>query len=265
MRSLFNRFKVVGGYFAERREADRFQPEGWETAEGRALLNQYRADGVGRGAADLNSRPPAAALNGRAGPLNGRAGPLNGRAAELDRRPPAAGHAGWMPPAVPEGRVFEGEITGQIPKAELAAPNPAPTAAGRGVARVGPPAAEALQPPAPARHRSHEVAGETDHRPRHDGTQEPVGAGFLLSRAPTTRHGEPLALESAKVMTITNIVRAPDGSRVAGAIVTISLFADRAAPGFRPESTIDGVARIITPEEGEQIAGWTADGQDPAD
>ena len=48
MRSLRGRIKAVGTYLAERREADRFQPEGWETAEGRAILSQYRAEMNGK-------------------------------------------------------------------------------------------------------------------------------------------------------------------------------------------------------------------------
>jgi hypothetical protein len=195
MPSLFRRAKAVGNYIAERREADRYQPEGWETAEGRALLSQYRAEATGRA-------------------------PVSRGVARVVHRAP-----------------------GGVPANEIARRT-----------------AEDI-----SRHGSIEVAVDTDHRPRHDGTQAQVGSGYLLTRSPTSRHGAAAEPDMPRVLTV-NIVRAPDGSPLAGAIVTIALFADCAREGLLPESTIDGpgstidgVARIITPEEGELIAGWTPD------
>lgn len=198
MRSLRRRAKAVGTYFAERREADRFQPEGWETAEGRALLSQYRAE--------MNGKTPAADLTG--------------------------------------------ETTCPIPT-------------GRGVARVPPNATPSTdvvrrsprEVARRARHSSEVVAAETYHRPRHDGSQSPVDESYMLSRPPTTRHGTPTAAETARVLTITNIVRGPDGDPLAGAIVTISLIADCTVPGLQPNTTIEGVARIVSAEEGT----WSAE------
>jgi hypothetical protein len=192
--------KAVGTYFAERREADRFQPEGWETAEGRALLSQYRAE--------MNGKTPAADLTG--------------------------------------------ETTSPIPT-------------GRGVARVPPSTELARRSPMEvarrARHSSDDVAAETYHRPRHDGTQSQVDESYMLSRPPTTRHGAPAAAETARVLTITNVVRGPDGDPLAGAIVTISLVADRTVPGLEPNATIEGVARIVSAEEGTWSAEETAGSQ----
>jgi hypothetical protein len=213
LRSLRKRAKAVSTYIAERREADRFQPEGWETAEGRALLSQYRAE--------ITGKTPAADLTGETTvPLPETTVPLPG-------------------------------TTGRLP-------------AGRGVARV-PPSTEVVRrssmevsrhpSAAVARHSSEEVAAETYHRPRHDGTQPEVEPSYLLSRPPATRHGTPAAAETCRVLTITNIVRGPDGDPLAGAIVTISLIADSTVPGLQPNAIIDGVARIVTAEEG----GWNVE------
>jgi hypothetical protein len=175
MRSLRGRIKAVGTYLAERREADRFQPEGWETAEGRAILSQYRAE-----------------MNGK--PVNG--GLAHGEPVNLE------------------------------------------------VAHCTP---HTLDPR--PRHASDDVAVNTGHRPRHDGTQSQVGSSYLLTRPPTTRHGVPdepvpAGAETARVLTITNVIHGPDGDPLAGAIVTISLIADH-VPGFPQSATIDGVARIV--------------------
>jgi hypothetical protein len=351
MRSLFHRVKAVGDYLAERREADRFQPEGWETAEGRALLSQYRADGVGQGtkpgldgwdaadestgqisalappaapappalappAAPVAPAPPAAtpvplaATPAQPMPAAATLGPPMPAAATLGPPMPAAAMPGRpMPAAAVNGSA---RLPGAMPAVDapgLAAPGAATGSAGRGVARVPrqrsadvtrpaggsrgvarvtPPASADGTPPAAgdvgrhrsnefnevarpaseepatkavARHRSDEVAVDMNYRPRHDGTQAQVESGYLLTCEPTTRHGGPVGPDGARVLTITNVVRGPEGSPLAGAIVTISLFADCATPGFRPESTIDGVARIITPEEGELIAEWTPEAE----
>jgi hypothetical protein len=302
MRSLFHRVKAVGNYLAERREADRFQPEGWETAEGRALLNQYRTDGVGQGAkAGLNGWDAA---DGSTGPMPGP--PVRAAAA------PAVDAAGLIAPVEIAGPAEPsvGRGVARVPR-QRTTDVTRPVGESRGVARVTPPASDEGTPPvskqgehpasnevarpayiefalpatrAPAtrepasngvarpasgepasknvaRHGSDDVAVQMNHRPRHDGTQAQVESGYLLSREPATRHGDMAGPDGARVLTITNVVRGPDGSPLAGAIVTISLFADCATPGFQPDSTIDGVARIITPEEGELIAEWTPESE----
>jgi hypothetical protein len=330
VRSLFHRVKSVGNYLAERREADRFQPEGWETAEGRALLSQYRADGLGQGAkVGLNGWDAVGESPGQTptGPLNGAAlpgAPMPAARSFAATTPPAPTPAAPGPavptpaapmPAVPTPAApgpAAGDATGLVAPVEITGPSEPsagrgvarvprqrftdvtrPVGASRGVARVAPPASDDGTPPASrqgtqpapneiarpsstevarpafrepaagavARHRSDEVAAEMNHRPRHDGTQAQVESGYLLTREPTIRHGGPVGPDGARVLTVTNVVRAPDGSPLAGAIVTISLFADCATPGFLPDSTIDGVARIITPEEGELIAEWTPESE----
>jgi hypothetical protein len=231
LRSLRKRARAVSTYFAERREADRFQPEGWETEEGRALLSQYRAE--------MNGKMPAADLTRET------TGPV----------PPGPMLAGPM---------STGPVPGGLPPA---GPMPAdPARAGRGVARVPHGMANDVprhccdeathgRSPAGARHSAKAVAPDTNHRPRHDGTQSQVDSSYLLTRPAATRHGTRCAAqttaqaETARVLTITNVVRGPDGDPLAGAIVTITLVADHDMPGFQPDATIDGVARIVTAEE----------------
>jgi hypothetical protein len=250
MRSLRGRIKAVGTYLAERREADRFQPEGWETAEGRAILSQYRAE--------MNGKPVDGELV-KGQPVDGElvnGQPVNG---EL----PGADFTGSRPARVIRGvarvaRQLASEITmpiqvgsgvtrgAQGPSSEVAHRTPH-TLDRRPRHASGDVAMDTGHRP---RHACGDVAVDSGHRPRHDGTQSPVGSSYLLTRPPTTRHGvpdEPVPVgpaETARVLTITNVIHGPDGDPLAGAIVTISLIADH-VPGFPQAATIDGVARIV--------------------
>jgi hypothetical protein len=257
LRSLRKRAKAVGTYFAERREADRFQPEGWETAEGRALLSQYRDE--------INGKAPAADLTGETtapvppGPIP--AGPLPARPMPAGPVPTGRGIARvphGMSNDVPRHSCTEVERRQQAAGGRHSAPDVAgySTEVTRHSSREV------------ARHSADAVAADINHRPRHDGTQSQVDPSYLLTRTPVTRHGTPGPTEptgptgttdpiettgpteTARVLTITNIVRGPDGDPLAGAIVTISLIADYSLPGFQSNATIDGVARIVTAEEG---------------
>jgi hypothetical protein len=242
MRSLRGRVKAVGTYIAERREADRFQPEGWETAEGRAILSQYRAERNGN-LAPAPEHTPAAELTGE----DTDPGPVPVPAPRMSR----------------SARVIRGvaRVARQL-STEITAPIPL----GRGVARVAQPPSDEIahrtngSAQEVARHAADEVATDSNHRPRHDGTQSQVDSSYLLTGPPATRHGalDPVgSTDTARVLTITSVVRGPDGDPLTGAIVTITLIADHSAPGFQPNATIDGVARIVTAEEGACGTGST--------